>query len=370
MSTDAQPGAKKGAKSSAKKAPRDSGQQGEPESPARAAGTRRGRSITVQQRKPSGDRRSGTRAGQAVEPPPTIRPKVVPQRAAAAKPIKTVGPGAAVAVGGPAADEAPAVAGATEVAAGAAAASAAGEAPAAPVAEVQVTGTTASGKPKRSFRTAKQTTTVTTVDSLDDEGRVASPAEAAPSYAPSAAPQMPPSPAPAVIVPPRSTRAHVTTAADVQAAAEAAQAAHVAQQAKEAAAAAAAEAAATAATAAATVAAETAVATTTAAAATASLGGVRATGKAKSSGPRGARKIKLHLSYISPLSVMKMSFLLSICIGIGLVVMVYVLWNALDAREVFVKIDDMITQVVGDSRPKQLDILAQLERGRIMSGAT
>jgi hypothetical protein len=295
-------------------------------------------------RRAAGERRSTARAGQAFEPPPTIRPKAVPPRPpATAKPVKAVGPGAA------------------EV-------DAATQRPA--TAQVEVAASPG-GKPKRSFRTSKQTTAVTTLDEeLDDDTRTSAAikpgaiAESVPSYAPVSPPPPPPA-GTATVVAPRSHRAHITTAADVAAAAEAAQAAQVAKEAKEAVAAAAAAAATTAAAAA------TAQAAPVDTSLAASVGGVKVKGKGKSSTtPRGARKIKLHLSYISPLSVMKLSFLLALCFGIALVVMVYVVWNALDAKEVFVKIDDMITQVFGDTRPKQLDILNQLERGRIMSGAT
>jgi hypothetical protein len=99
-------------------------------------------------------------------------------------------------------------------------------------------------------------------------------------------------------------------------------------------------------------------------------GGVEASGIGTATkGPKGARKIKLNLSYVSPLSVMKISFLVSIAAGIAFVVMVFVLWNALDAKNVFVTIDDMIREVVGGNPPESLQILNYVDRGKIMSGA-
>jgi hypothetical protein len=96
------------------------------------------------------------------------------------------------------------------------------------------------------------------------------------------------------------------------------------------------------------------------------VAGVKASGKATAA--KGNR-VKLNLSYVAPLSVAKISFLISIALGIALVVAVFVLWTAFNDRHVFTQIDQMITDVVGASRPESLDVLKYFELGRIMSAA-
>jgi hypothetical protein len=100
-------------------------------------------------------------------------------------------------------------------------------------------------------------------------------------------------------------------------------------------------------------------------------GGVEArvepAGSAKQARKQG--RIKLNLSYVAPLSVMKIAFLVAVALGIAFAVVVFILWEALDEKAVFTTIDDMITEVVGANRPEWLNILDYLERGRIMSGA-
>jgi hypothetical protein len=102
------------------------------------------------------------------------------------------------------------------------------------------------------------------------------------------------------------------------------------------------------------------------AAADVEVAGVKATGKTTAA--KGGR-VKLNLSYVAPLSVAKISFLISIALGVAFVVAVFVLWTAFNDRQVFTQIDQMITDVVGASRPESLDVLKYFELGRIMSGA-
>jgi hypothetical protein len=86
-------------------------------------------------------------------------------------------------------------------------------------------------------------------------------------------------------------------------------------------------------------------------------------------GAERSKRVKLNLSYIAPLSVAKISFLISVAMGIAMVVAIYILWEVLNNNEVFTQIDEMIKAVVGESRPKELNILQYVEAGRIMSGA-
>jgi hypothetical protein len=80
-------------------------------------------------------------------------------------------------------------------------------------------------------------------------------------------------------------------------------------------------------------------------------------------------KTRANLSYISPLSAMKISFLVSIALGIAFVVAVFIAWEWLDSKAAFEQVDLMIAQLVGENRPPQLEILQYVERGRIMAGA-
>jgi hypothetical protein len=66
---------------------------------------------------------------------------------------------------------------------------------------------------------------------------------------------------------------------------------------------------------------------------------------------------------------MKISFLVSVALGIAFVVAVYILWHVLNDKQVFTLIDSMIKEIIGANRPPQLEILKYVEEGRIMSGA-
>ena len=77
------------------------------------------------------------------------------------------------------------------------------------------------------------------------------------------------------------------------------------------------------------------------------------------------RKVRLTLSRIDPWSVMKMSFLLSIAIGIMIVVAAFVFWYALNDLGVFTSIDETIRKIVGTE--SELDVLQYVERDRVVS---
>jgi hypothetical protein len=101
----------------------------------------------------------------------------------------------------------------------------------------------------------------------------------------------------------------------------------------------------------------------------AAAAGIEAAGTATTASVKGRKRVKLNLSYVAPLSVMKISFLVSVAMGIAFVVAIYILWNVLNDRAIFDQIDQMITDVVGQNRPESLDVLQYVEQGRIMSGA-
>jgi hypothetical protein len=72
-------------------------------------------------------------------------------------------------------------------------------------------------------------------------------------------------------------------------------------------------------------------------------------GKAGKGRPaRSPRRARLSLTRIDPWSVMKMSFLLSIALGIVMIVAVLVLWGVLGAAGVWDSINQSVNDIVGD----------------------
>lgn len=92
------------------------------------------------------------------------------------------------------------------------------------------------------------------------------------------------------------------------------------------------------------------------------------TGRIPTVGHSGPRRVRLAISRIDPWSVMKLSFLLSVAIGIMLVVAVGVVWYTLNGLHVFTTVDDLVSQIVGQESP--IDILQYVEFSRVISGAT
>lgn len=79
----------------------------------------------------------------------------------------------------------------------------------------------------------------------------------------------------------------------------------------------------------------------------------------------GPRRVRLVASRVDPWSVMKLSFLLSIAMGIALVVAVAVLWNVLNAMQVFTQIDGIVTDIAGTE--SFINVLEYVEFSRVMS---
>jgi hypothetical protein len=92
---------------------------------------------------------------------------------------------------------------------------------------------------------------------------------------------------------------------------------------------------------------------------------VRPTPKAK------VRKARLLVSKVDPWSVLKMSFLLSVALGIMLVVCAVTLWSMMDLTGVFDRVNDLAGQVLGgngDAGGFQLQELVTV--GQVASFAT
>ena len=82
--------------------------------------------------------------------------------------------------------------------------------------------------------------------------------------------------------------------------------------------------------------------------------------------PAPARRVRLTVSRIDPWSAMKMSFLLSVALGIAGVVMVSVLWTVLEGMGVFDQVNGVIGQVIQDDG-QGFDILDFVGFTRVVS---
>ncbi len=80
----------------------------------------------------------------------------------------------------------------------------------------------------------------------------------------------------------------------------------------------------------------------------------------------GGRRVKLTVSRVDPWSTMKISFLLSIALGIAGVVMVAVLWSILAGMGAFEQVNRMITSIIG-SQSTPFDLMDFVGFGRVVS---
>ena len=87
-----------------------------------------------------------------------------------------------------------------------------------------------------------------------------------------------------------------------------------------------------------------------------------------SASPGGARKVRLAVARIDPWSVMKLSFLLSVAIGIMIVVSAAVVWQTLDNLAVFTSVNDTIATIADD--PDFFNVLEYAAFPRVISLAT
>ncbi|KGN37448.1 hypothetical protein N803_13715 [Knoellia subterranea KCTC 19937] len=83
--------------------------------------------------------------------------------------------------------------------------------------------------------------------------------------------------------------------------------------------------------------------------------------------PRGTgRRVRLTVSRVDPWSAMKMSFLLSVALGIAGVVMVAVLWMILKGMGVFDEVNGLVGQIISEG-DNTFDIMDFLGFGRVVS---
>ncbi|NHT16436.1 DUF3566 domain-containing protein [Cellulomonas sp. IC4_254] len=77
--------------------------------------------------------------------------------------------------------------------------------------------------------------------------------------------------------------------------------------------------------------------------------------------------MRLAISRVDPWSVMKLSFLMSVAIGIMIVVATAVVWITLDSLHVFATINDLVTEILADS---DINLMRYVEFDRVLSIAT
>ena len=61
-----------------------------------------------------------------------------------------------------------------------------------------------------------------------------------------------------------------------------------------------------------------------------------------------AKQVRLKLVYIDFWSAVKLSFLISLCLGIALVVATFLIWAVLNTTSVFASLDAMLRDIIGD----------------------
>lgn len=81
--------------------------------------------------------------------------------------------------------------------------------------------------------------------------------------------------------------------------------------------------------------------------------------------PTPGRRVRLTVARVDPWSVMKISFLVSVAIGIALVVMVAVLWLILDGMGVFSSLNRTIADIQGTSN--DFNLMDYIALPRVMS---
>ena len=78
-----------------------------------------------------------------------------------------------------------------------------------------------------------------------------------------------------------------------------------------------------------------------------------------------ARRARIYVTRVDPWSVAKVSFLLSLAVGIIAVVAVAVLWWVLDYTDVFITLSRTVNEVFGGAA-NNFDLVALLEFSRVM----
>jgi nitrogen fixation-related uncharacterized protein len=83
--------------------------------------------------------------------------------------------------------------------------------------------------------------------------------------------------------------------------------------------------------------------------------------------PTAPRRVKLSVSRVDPWSAMKLSFLLSVAVGIAGVVMVAVLWTILSGMGVFADMNRTVEGVLNTTNGAKFDLMDYIGLGRVVS---
>ena len=79
------------------------------------------------------------------------------------------------------------------------------------------------------------------------------------------------------------------------------------------------------------------------------------------------RRVKLSVSRVDPWSAMKLSFLLSVAVGIAGVVMISVLWMILSGMGVFTDMNRTVEGVLNTTNGAKFDLMNYIGLGRVVS---
>jgi len=79
------------------------------------------------------------------------------------------------------------------------------------------------------------------------------------------------------------------------------------------------------------------------------------------------RRVRLSVSRVDPWTVMKLSFLLSVAVGIAMVVMIVVLWLTLSSMGVFTDLSRTVEGVLNTTSGPKFDLMNYIGLGRVLS---
>ncbi|USQ80093.1 DUF3566 domain-containing protein [Ornithinimicrobium faecis] len=82
----------------------------------------------------------------------------------------------------------------------------------------------------------------------------------------------------------------------------------------------------------------------------------------------GPRRVRLTLQRVDPWSVMKISFLVSVALGVATVIMVAVLWTVLNGMNVFSTVNELIVEITtGETSASAFNLMDYIGFGRVVS---
>jgi hypothetical protein len=96
--------------------------------------------------------------------------------------------------------------------------------------------------------------------------------------------------------------------------------------------------------------------------------GARPAGARPRVGRSAPRRVKLTVSRVDPWSVMKISFLISVALGIAGVILMAVIWTLLSGMGVFADVNGIVHDLTqGETNPSTFDLMDYIGFGRVVS---